>query len=177
MRQSANIKIKGEKMRLIKFIGIALIGFCFIACGDSNEESAKTTNADSNTNQTTNLDSNATTQNTIDSNATMRSTIDSNATAESSAESNVITKTPQDLYKKCVACHGSKGDKVAPGSIGDMHIASLDKSEIINALKGYRAKNFSKGGSFAIMYLQAQDLSDNDINTLADYISSFKNNS
>lgn len=167
MRQSANIKIKGEKMRLIKFIGIALIGFCFIACGDSNEESAKTTNADSNTNQTTNLDSNATTQ----------STIDSNATAESSAESNVITKTPQDLYKKCVACHGSKGDKVAPGSIGDVHIASLDKSEIINALKGYRAKNFSKGGSFAIMYLQAQDLSDNDINTLADYISSFKNNS
>lgn len=151
-------------MRLIKFIGIVLIGFCFTACGNSNEDTAKTTNSASNVNQTTNEDSNATAQNTLNSNATAMA-----------SESSTTSKTPQDLYKKCTACHGDRGDKVAPGSVGNVHIANLDKSEIIKALKGYRAKNFSKGGTFAIMYLQAQDLSDDDINTLADYISSFNN--
>lgn len=170
----ALLNFKGEKMRLINLIGAFVLGVLLVACGsDEKAESTPTKAADSNMidSSSANLDSNA----TLESNASIKQ--DSNATlattnAESSAESSI--KTPQDLYKKCIACHGEKGDKVAPGSVGDVYLADISKDELIKALKGYRAKNFSKGGTFAIMYLQANGLSDEDIGTLADYITSFK---
>lgn len=162
----ALLNFKGEKMRLINLMVAFMLGVLLVACGgDEKVESAPTKAADSNI-----ADSNA----TLDSNSSIKqdSNIDSATNVDSSAESSV--KSPQDLYKKCIACHGEKGDKVAPGSVGSVYLADIPKDEIIKALKGYRAKNFSKGGTFAIMYLQANGLSDGDIETLADYIASFK---
>lgn len=101
--------------------------------------------------------------------------IDKNTNLDNNATINTINK-PVDakaLYAKCVACHGVNGDKVAPGSEGDVLIANLSKDEIIRNLKGYRDRSIKKGKSSAIMYLQSADLSDNDIESLGEYISSF----
>ena len=57
---------------------------------------------------------------------------------------------------------------------GAFVIADLSKKILIDDMKGYRAKTLSRGGTAAIMYLQANGLSDEDIEILADYISSFK---
>lgn len=78
------------------------------------------------------------------------------------------------LYAKCAACHGQKGDSVAPGSVGGVLISALSKDEIVKSLKGYRERTLSKGGTAAIMYLQTSKLSDSDIEALGGYISSLK---
>lgn len=75
------------------------------------------------------------------------------------------------VFKKCIACHGPDAKKVAPGSKGGVTIAGMAKDELIKELKGYRAKTADNGGAKAIMYGQAANLSDDDIEALADYIS------
>ena len=50
---------------------------------------------------------------------------DSNKNAKDSAQDSpkteaIVAKNPQDLYKKCIACHGARGNKVAPGSAGSI---------------------------------------------------------
>lgn len=162
---------------------LAMIAMAFMACGDSTNEAtkseAKAQSVESNADSNKTAESNA---NKIDSNKMA----DSNKTAESNAgkiDSTIKTtnvsyattaKTPQDLYKKCIACHGEKGDKIPPGSATNIVIADLDKKTLISDLKGYRAKTLSKGGTAAIMYLQANGLSDEDIETLGNYITTLK---
>lgn len=75
------------------------------------------------------------------------------------------------VFKKCIACHGADAKKVAPGSKGNVTIAGMAKDELIKELKGYKAKTADNGGAKAIMYGQAANLSDADIEALADYIS------
>ena len=75
------------------------------------------------------------------------------------------------VFKKCIACHGADAKKIAPGSKGNVTIAGMAKDELIKELKGYRAKTADNGGAKAIMYGQAANLSDADIEALADYIS------
>ena len=75
------------------------------------------------------------------------------------------------VFKKCIACHGADAKKVAPGSKGGVTIAGMAKDELVKELKGYRAKTAENGGAKAIMYGQAANLSDADIEALADYIS------
>ncbi|WP_110581835.1 c-type cytochrome [Helicobacter cinaedi] len=75
------------------------------------------------------------------------------------------------VFKKCIACHGADAKKVAPGSKGGVTIAGMAKDELVKELKGYRAKTADNGGAKAIMYGQAANLSDADIEALADYIS------
>lgn len=82
-------------------------------------------------------------------------------------------KVAYGLYYKCIACHGTNGNKIAPGSVGNVLINKLSKNEIIDSLKQYRARTLSKGGSYAIMYLQTIKLSDEDIEILGEYISNF----
>nr|WP_317404496.1 c-type cytochrome [uncultured Helicobacter sp.] len=74
-------------------------------------------------------------------------------------------------FKKCIACHGPDAKKVAPGSKGGITIAGMAKDELVKQLKGYKAKTADNGGAKAIMYGQAANLSDADIEALADYIS------
>lgn len=149
---------------------LAMIAVAFVACGDNTNEATK--NEAKAQSVESNADSNKTAESKIDSN----NAVDSNKTAESNKTVAITTpaKTPQDLYKKCIACHGEKGDKIPPGSATNIVIANLDKKTLISDLKGYRAKTLSKGGTAAIMYLQANGLSDEDIETLSDYITKLK---
>ncbi|RAX54110.1 hypothetical protein CCY99_04885 [Helicobacter sp. 16-1353] len=97
-------------------------------------------------------------------------TEDNQATSPSQLAT-TITSNASDLYKKCIACHGVKGDKIAPGSVGDVLIYDLSKNEIIESLKGYKARTLDKGGTAAIMYLQTANLSNDDMEALGEYIS------
>lgn len=75
------------------------------------------------------------------------------------------------VFKKCIACHGADAKKVAPGSKGGVTIAGMPKAELLKQLKGYKAKTADNGGAKAIMYGQMANVSDEDIEALADYIS------
>lgn len=77
------------------------------------------------------------------------------------------------LYKKCVACHGKDGKTIAPGSVDGVMIASFNKAQVIASLKGFRARTLSRGGDSIVMYMQTQNLSDEDIEALAVYIDAF----
>ncbi len=160
----------------------------FVACGESKSESsgessANIANAESNA--TKSVDSSVestTTRHSEGSEATEESkkiAKDSNESQKDSPKDSpqntaIQAKNPKDLYKKCIACHGARGDKVAPGSAGNILIKDLSKSILIADMKGYRAKTLNKGGTAAIMYLQANNLSDEDIEILGEYISNFK---
>lgn len=80
-----------------------------------------------------------------------------------------------DIYKKCIACHGAQGDKVAPGTKGNVKIGGMDKARLIEQLKGYSAGTADNGGAKAIMYANMKNfkLTDADIEAVADYISKF----
>ncbi|MCI5969383.1 c-type cytochrome [Helicobacter sp.] len=85
----------------------------------------------------------------------------------------LMASNGEEIYRKCVACHGAKGDKVAPGSKGNVKLAGLEKSYLIEQLKGYAAGTADNGGAKAIMYanMKAFKLTDADIEAVADYIS------
>ena len=144
--------------------GMIICAIFFVACGD-NKDSSVENKVDSAVESSV--------ENKVDSadSATPTQSADSAKSADSVAQSN---PNPINLYKKCIACHGARGDKVAPGSVGNITIADLSKETLIADLKGYRAKTLSKGGSATIMYLQANGLSDLDIEILGEYISNFK---
>lgn len=75
------------------------------------------------------------------------------------------------LYKKCVACHGKKAERKAPGA--EIIINTLDEKTIADALHGYKAGTFG-GKAKKTMELQVKKLSDEDINALAAYIVTLK---
>lgn len=75
------------------------------------------------------------------------------------------------IFAKCIACHGANGQAIAPGAKGGTSIAGLSQAKIIADLKGYRAGLTDNGGAKSIMYIQAQNLSDAEIQALAKYIS------
>jgi cytochrome c553 len=75
------------------------------------------------------------------------------------------------LFNSCKGCHGMKGEKVAMGK--SKIIAKMSSSEIKKALIGY--KDGTYGGSMkAVMKGQVIRLSDEDIRSLASYITSLK---
>lgn len=77
------------------------------------------------------------------------------------------------IYKKCIACHGVNGERVAPGTKGDVKIGGKPKDYLVEQLKGYAAGTADNGGAKAIMYanMKAFKLTDADIEAVADYIS------
>lgn len=74
-------------------------------------------------------------------------------------------------YRKCVACHGANGQKVAPGAKAGATIAGLPKAKLLADLKGYKAGTADNGGAKAIMYGQMKNVSEADIEILAEFIS------
>ena len=99
---------------------------------------------------------------------------DSNSIMDSAyqdSQQNLID--PETLYARCASCHGKDGKSVAPGSVGNVLIASLNKEQVIESLKGFRSRTLSRGGNSVIMYMQAKDLSDADIEALGAYIDAF----
>jgi len=76
------------------------------------------------------------------------------------------------LYKKCAGCHGAKGEKKALGKSAP--IAGWDKEKLVEALKGYKAGTRNVYGMGALMKGQVANLSDEEIEALAEYISKLK---
>jgi cytochrome c len=85
-----------------------------------------------------------------------------------------IVVTPSDgkkLFTSCSGCHGKNGEISALGK--SKIIANMKSAEIVSSLKGYQNKTY--GGSMKnLMESQVSRLSQNDINSLANYISSLK---
>ncbi|MCE3037361.1 c-type cytochrome [Helicobacter sp. faydin-H20] len=74
------------------------------------------------------------------------------------------------VFTKCKMCHGPTGQKMAPGA---KHIiAGQSKEKLLADLKGYKAGTADNGGNKNIMYAQMKNISDEDIEALAEYISS-----
>lgn len=72
------------------------------------------------------------------------------------------------LYTACVKCHGAQGEKEALGG-KSRAINTLSKSEIVTALQGYKAGTYG-GQTKAIMSAPVADLSDAQMQEIADYI-------
>lgn len=171
-------------MKMLKLISTIALILLLSACGgdkqDSNSQDSVSINQDDNkVNNDTQNEANVESNNTKSSSEAQtkeskKAESTPQTTAESKESQNVATKNASDLYRKCIACHGVNGDKVAPGSNGNVKISSLSKQSIIEDLEGYRAKTLNKGGSAATMYLQANSLSDDDIEILSEYIVSLK---
>lgn len=82
--------------------------------------------------------------------------------------------TPQsnkgaELFVKCVACHGQKAEKKALGT--SQIIQGWEAEKIVTSLKGYKNKTYG-GNMKTIMIGQVSTLSDEDIEALAQHISS-----
>ena len=72
------------------------------------------------------------------------------------------------LFKKCAACHGANGERHALGK--SKIIKDFTSEQIKTALHGY--KDGSYGGAMkALMKGQVSTLNDEQIDTLAEYIS------
>ena len=75
------------------------------------------------------------------------------------------------LYKKCASCHGAAGEKRALNK--SKVINEMSKEEIVTSLKGY--KDGSYGGAMkALMKGQVASYSEDDINTVAEFIAAKK---
>lgn len=75
------------------------------------------------------------------------------------------------LYNKCMGCHGKTAEKVALGK--SKIIANMSEDELNIALKGYKDGTYG-GVMKGLMKGQVAKLSEDDIKSLATYISSFK---
>lgn len=70
----------------------------------------------------------------------------------------------------CATCHGAEGIATMPAY---PNLAGQNAEYLVSALKAYRDKQ-RQGGMAAIMQMQANNLSDEDIANLAAYYSSLK---
>ncbi len=70
-----------------------------------------------------------------------------------------------DVYKRCVACHGAKGELPALGR--NIIISKLSKDEFIKSLKEYKNGNKNISGLGGIMQAQAYTLNEKDFEKLA----------
>ncbi len=75
------------------------------------------------------------------------------------------------LFQKCAACHGVNGDKKALGK--SKIIKDFSKDELISAMRGYQDGSYG-GAMKALMKGQVATLKSEDIEALAEYISTKK---
>lgn len=88
-------------------------------------------------------------------------------TQEATTTSSVNAKT---LYVKCAGCHGQTGQKAALGK--SAIIKGWDKAKTITALNGYKAGTYG-GVMKGVMKSQVSNLSNEEVDALGAYISSF----
>ncbi len=74
-------------------------------------------------------------------------------------------------YKKCTACHGVNGEKVALGK--SKVINAMSEKELVDAMKGYQDGTYG-GPMKGLMKGQMAKSSDEEINSLASYIVTLK---
>ncbi len=96
---------------------------------------------------------------------------DANATVAAAAPAADAAKG-EALYKKCVSCHGAKGEKKALGK-SDV-ISGWDAAKTEEALKGYKAGTRNVHTMGGLMKGQVASYSDEDIKAVSAYISTLK---
>ena len=75
-------------------------------------------------------------------------------------------------YAKCKGCHGADGKTVALGK--SAVIAGQDKAALITSLNQYKAGTKNVAGMGMLMKGQVATMSDEDIEAVAEYLSSVK---
>lgn len=75
------------------------------------------------------------------------------------------------LFAPCASCHGERGEREALGK--SAIIAGQSKDDLISKLKGYQDGTYGSGMK-ALMQGQVKNLSNEEIEILAEYISTFK---
>ena len=80
--------------------------------------------------------------------------------------------TGEELYSKCIACHGADGTKHALGK--SAVIAGQNIDMLVRKLKAYKAGRRNVTGLGAFMQKVATPLSESEILALAAYIDTFK---
>ncbi|WP_333803623.1 c-type cytochrome [Sulfurospirillum sp.] len=83
------------------------------------------------------------------------------------ATSLAISAQATPLYTKCVACHGTSGEKAALNK--SLIIKDMPKADFIAAMKGYKDGSYGKDQK-ALMKAQVTTLSDAQIEELASFI-------
>jgi len=73
----------------------------------------------------------------------------------------------QKKYQSCIACHGAEGEKKALNR--SLIIKDMSKADFIASMKGYQDGSYG-GPMKAMMTGQVKNLTDADIEALADYI-------
>ncbi len=79
-----------------------------------------------------------------------------------------INKNGKEIWQRCKACHGEKGEKKALDKSAP--IAGQDRETTIYQLKEYKNGNLNLYGFGQLMKGQASSLSDKDIEDVAKYI-------
>jgi len=80
----------------------------------------------------------------------------------------------ENLYKVCAGCHGENGEKSALQK--SVIIAGQESNLTIKELKAYKNGELDQYGLGGIMKMQLNLLSEEDIETLAEYIAQMENN-
>jgi len=88
-----------------------------------------------------------------------------------------VTETTQsaagaDVYKKCAGCHGVDGKTKALGKSAE--IAGQSKEDLVTKITEYKAGTRNTAGMGALMKGQVASLSEDDIQAVAQYISTLK---
>lgn len=82
----------------------------------------------------------------------------------------LAAQTGAEIFKQCGTCHGDKGQKHSLNVT--RFIAGLDKDEVVEILHEYKDGKRNKYGLGSMMKGQAGKLSDEQIDSVAEYVSS-----
>ncbi len=92
-------------------------------------------------------------------------------------DKSVVTDAPQvsnlsgaELYSKCAPCHGDNGD----GTDAYPPLNTLSKERLIEMLAGYQQGSYGSGNNKKIMQVQAQGMSREDMEKLAEFVTKLK---
>merc|ERR1711941_82022 len=92
------------------------------------------------------------------------------AATEAKPDTAALAEKGKGLYLKCAGCHGASAEKPALGK--SQVIKGWDAAKTVEALKGYKDGTYG-GVMKGVMKGQVASLSDEDIQALGEYISTF----
>jgi cytochrome c553 len=163
--------------KLLALSSLSMIAISFTACGDETVEEESDVNTRTEIPLPVEEDENRVvakteTSATAESSSATKETKSVETVEEESAKEEVIDSTPVNggelFASKCASCHGANADQSALGK--SQKIAGWETSKVVDALNGY--KNGTYGGSMkGLMKGQAMPLKGNEIQALAEYIS------
>ena len=78
----------------------------------------------------------------------------------------------QQLYSKCVPCHGANAD----GTEAYPPLNTLGKARLTELIKAYQKGAMGNGNNQSIMHVQVEGMSTQDVDALTDYVSTLKPN-